>query len=88
MKIVEGFRLRYVMGQATVIGEGVEQVNFSKLIILNSTAAFLWREVESKDFDVETLRDLLVGEYCIDSDVAMNDARRIAQQWIEIGLVR
>ena len=32
MKIKDGFRLRDVMGQATVIGEGVEQVNFNKLM--------------------------------------------------------
>ena len=44
MKIIEGFRLRDVMGQATVIGEGVDQVNFSKLITLNSSAAFLWKK--------------------------------------------
>ena len=39
MKLVEGFRLRDVMGQATVIGEGVEQVNFNKLVTLNESAA-------------------------------------------------
>ena len=44
MKIVEGFVLRDVMGQSTVIGEGVNQVNFNKLIILNETAAFLWKK--------------------------------------------
>ena len=48
MKLIEGFRLRDVLGQATVIGEGTAQVNFNKLITLNSTAAFLWRQVEGK----------------------------------------
>ena len=44
MKIVEGFRLRDVMGQATVIGEGVNQVDFNKLITLNRN--FLWANME------------------------------------------
>lgn len=88
MRIVEGFRLRDVMGQATVIGEGVEQVNFNKLITLNSTAAYLWREVESKDFDAYVLAQLLVQEYGIDENLAQKDAAAILTQWTEIGLVK
>ena len=53
MKIIDGFRLRDVMGQATVIGEGVGQVNFNKLVTLNDSAAYLWKSVEGKEFDAE-----------------------------------
>lgn len=88
MKIVDGFRLRDVMGQATVIGEGVNQVNFNKLITLNASAAFLWRQVEGKEFDVETLKDLLVSEYGIDAQLAENDAEAIAKKWVEAGIVK
>ena len=88
MKIVEGFRLRDVMGQATVIGEGVEQVNFNKLITLNTTAAYLWREIEGKDFDAATLADLLIKEYGIDESLANKDSEAILAKWVEIGLVK
>lgn len=88
MRIIEGFRLRDVMGQATVIGEGVDQVNFNKLITLNSTAAFLWKEIEGKDFDVDMLADLLVGEYGIDKETAQKDAASVAAKWQEIGLAK
>lgn len=88
MKIIEGFRLRDVMGQATIVGEGVNQVNFNKLVTLNSSAAFLWREVEGKDFDLEMLVDLLVGEYGISRERAYDDAKSISDKWIETGLVR
>lgn len=88
MRIIDGFRLRDVMGQATVIGEGVGQVNFSKLITLNSTAAFLWKAVEGKDFDALVLAELLVKEYGIDMELAQKDAESLIAQWVEIGLVR
>lgn len=88
MRIVEGFRLRDVMGQATVIGEGVDQVNFNKLITLNHTAAYLWREVEDKDFDSSVLAQLLVKEYGIDEVLAQKDAAAILNQWTEVGLVK
>ena len=84
---MDGFRLRDVMGQATVIGEGVNQVNFNKLITLNSSAAFLWKAIEGKDFDVETLKSLLIDEYGIDAQLAEKDAESIAKQWSEAGLV-
>lgn len=87
MRIKDGFRLRDVMGQATVIGEGVGQVNFNKLITLNVTAAWLWEQVESKDFDVQTLSDLLVSKYAIDAELARQDAEALVSKWVEIGLV-
>ena len=86
MRLVEGFRLRDVMGQATVIGEGVGQVNFNKLITLNESAAYLWKSVEGKEFDAQTLAGLLVDEYGIDTELAGKDAEAILGQWDEIGL--
>ena len=88
MKIVNGFRLRDVMGQAAVIGEGVDQVNFNKLITLNSTAAYLWKEVEGKDFDASVLAELLVKEYGIDESLAQTDSEQIIDKWVELGLVK
>ena len=88
MKIVEGFRLRDIMGHATVIGEGVDQVNFSKLVTLNESATFLWKQVEGKEFDEEMLANLLIGEYGIDFELAFKDAKAISEKWIETGLVK
>lgn len=87
MKIVEGFRLRDVMGQATVIGEGVGQVNFNKLVTLNESAAYLWKSVEGKEFEIATLAGLLIEKYGIDEALALKDAESISTQWKEIGLV-
>ena len=87
MKIIDGFRLRDVMGQATVIGEGVGQVNFNKLVTLNDSAAYLWKSVEGKEFDAEMLASLLVDKYGISQELAHKDAVDISSQWKEIGLV-
>ena len=88
MKIIDGFILRDVMGQATVVGEGINQVNFSKLVTLNESATFLWKQVEGKEFDEEMLANLLVGEYGIDFELAFKDAKAISEKWIETGLVK
>ena len=88
MRIIEGFILRNVMGQATIVGEGVGQIDFNKLITLNDSAAYLWQSVEDKEFDVQTLANLLVDKYGIDQDTALADAKAIANKWIEIGIIK
>lgn len=86
MRIKDGFRLRDVMGQATVIGEGAAQVDFTKLVILNSSAEFLWKEVEGKEFDADMLASLLIDRYGIEGGLAHKDAETVMSQWKEAGL--
>ncbi|MFI3314785.1 MAG: PqqD family protein [Rikenellaceae bacterium] len=87
MRIIEGFKLRSVAGEMIVSGESVAQIDFNKLIALNESAAYLWNEVEGKDFSIETLADLLVQKYGIDSELATNDATAISQNWLDVGLI-
>ena len=87
MRIVDGFKLRDIMGQKAIIGEGVAQVDFNKMIVLNASAAYLWQSVDGIDFDVAMLQNLLVEKYGIDSDCAERDAAAIAGQWISAGVV-
>ena len=88
MQIIEGFRLRTVLDENVVVPESVGLVNFNKMISLNSTAAFLWKSVEGREFDVQTLADLLVGEYEVDPQTALRDSEALAKKWIEAGIVK
>ncbi len=87
MKIIEGFKLRSVAGEMVVSGEGINQINFNKLIALNSTAAFLWEKVEGTDFDAKSMADLLVGEFEVESAQALRDAQTLLDSWVECGIV-
>lgn len=87
MKIKDGFKLRTLVGEHIVTREGYDQVNFNKMISLNESAAYLWKSVAGRDFDVAELASLLVKEYGIDQDLARHDAQAIADKWVEIGLV-
>ena len=68
MKIIDGFVLRPLGEEFIVIGEGISQINFNKMISLNSTAAFLWENVEGKDFTVEDLTKLLTDNYEVEEE--------------------
>ena len=87
MKIKEGFVLRTICGQSVISGEGKSNVNFSKLVSLNDTAAFLYKAAEGKEFTPETLADLLLEEYEVDRETALKDATALCEQWKEIGII-
>ncbi|MGM9787937.1 MAG: PqqD family protein [Candidatus Cryptobacteroides sp.] len=87
MKIKEGFRLREICGTFVVVPEGIELVNFNKMLSLNESAAYLWKEVEGKDFDVDVLSRLLLEQYEVEEEVARKDAETLLSKWIESGVV-
>ena len=87
MKIKEGFILRTICGQHVVSGEGTANVNFSKLVSLNESAAYLFKKVGNGEFTPDTLADLLLEEYEVDRETALKDAEILCAQWKEIGIV-
>ena len=87
MKIKNGFTLREMCGENIVAADGIENINFNKLISMNATAAFLWKAVEGKEFNVEEMAQFLVDEYQIDMDLAMKDSEDLCKAWIEAGIV-
>lgn len=86
MRIKKGFTLRDICGETIVIGEGKENVDFTNLIRLNESSAYLWRSVGSTEFTPDTLADLLCKEYDVDHDTARTDAAELCQQWKEAGI--
>ena len=87
MRIKNGFRLREICGTYVVVPEGLELVNFNKMLSLNETAAYLWKEVEGKDFDAESLSKLLLEHYDVEEEVARRAAEALLAKWIESGVV-
>ena len=86
MKIKDGFVLREMCGEYIVAAEGLQHINFNKLISLNSTAAFLWKALENKEFTVEDMAQLLVDEYEIDMELASTDSASLIKAWLDAGI--
>jgi len=86
MKLIEGFRLRPLGKEYIVTPESVAQINFNKMISLNSSAAYLWKSVEGREFTPEDLKRLLLDRYDVEEEVAGRDAEAIARTWIEAGI--
>lgn len=88
MKIKEGFVLRTICGQNVISGEGSANVNYSSLISLNETAAFLFKELQGKEFTEENAVDLLLDQYEVDRETAEMDVKALFAKWVEIGLAQ
>ncbi len=85
MRLKEGYILRE-LGDDTVVIGGDTPVDFQRLIPLNSSAAYLWRKVEGREFDVQTLTNLLLEEYEVERPEAEDAAADIARAWIRAGI--
>lgn len=81
MKTRKGYTLRPLGNEYILVAEGLDVVDFSRMISMNGSAAYLWQEVEDKEFDADTLTDLLVEEYEISREVAKNDVEALLQNW-------
>ena len=88
MKIKEGFVLRTICGQNVISGEGSANVNYSSLISLNETAAYLFKELQGKEFTEETAVELLLDQYEVDRETAAKDVKALLAKWVEIGLAQ
>jgi len=87
MKIKEGFTLRTICGESVVIGEGLSQVNFNKMLSLNESAAFLWEKVQGKDFTAEDMVTLLTDHYEVSAERARQDIDNLLKVWQEQGVI-
>ena len=88
MRIKKGFVLREVCGERVIIGEGLGAINFGKMLALNETAGWLWKEAQAMgDFTVEALVDKLCEEYDVDADEARKDVSDIIAEWQNVSVI-
>lgn len=86
MKEKKGFGLREIAGQKVVVAQSVENINFGKVIAMNTAAAYLWEALEGKEFDAQTVADLLMEKYEVEPQRALGDAQKLIEDWRTAGI--
>ena len=79
MRIKTGFELRDVCGEKIVMAYGMENIDFSRIICLNDTAAYLLEAI--------SMARMLCAEYEVDYERALADSEAIIAKWQQEGLV-
>ena len=87
MKIKNGFELREICGEYLIIAHGRENIDFTKVITLNESAADVWNAVVGKSFTVDDMRKAITDLYDVDEDTALKDSEKLLMQWKEAGLL-
>ena len=88
MRIKKGFVLRTVCGENVIVGEGLDAINFGRMLCLNETAAWLWKQaLEQGDFTADSLAAALCNEYDVTPEQALNDVKETINQWTELKVV-
>lgn len=88
MRLKDGFVLRDVCGETVIIGEGLGAVDFGKLLVLNETAAWLWKQaLEMGHFTIGSLAGRLCEEYDVAADTAEADVADIVSEWQRFNVI-
>ena len=87
MKFKEGYKIREIAGEHVVIMQGRFGVDMTRVIALHETSLLLWEKLQGKEFEVETVRDLLLENYEIDEQTATTDAKAWVAQLEECKLI-
>lgn len=88
MRINKGFVLREVGDEKVIVGEGLEAVNFGRLLVLNESAVWLWEQAQAMgDFNVELLANRLCDRYDVTMDEVLKDVTEMIDEWKNIGVV-
>ncbi|HWR99565.1 MAG TPA: PqqD family protein [Prolixibacteraceae bacterium] len=78
MRISDKLKIREIAGEKLVILEREQQVEFTRVMVLNTTSEWLWNQLFGTDFDADKVAALLVSKYEVEESVAQEDA----QKWI------
>lgn len=88
VSIKKDFLIETIANEKVLIGNG-EQINFSRLVILNDTAAFIITELQnqSQAITVESLAQCLVDQYEVGYEEALADVMELLQELERQGVV-
>ena len=79
--IKKDFLIHTIANEKVLIGNG-EQINFSKMLVLNDTAAFIIAELQKQDAPIalEELAQILHEHFEVEYDVAFSDVKELLYQ--------
>lgn len=67
MRLKEGLTVRKVGDDYVIVAPEQGMVDLSKVYSLNETAAWLWEQLQDKDFEFQDLITLIREQYDVDS---------------------
>jgi len=87
MKLRSDLILRTIGSDHLIVDPSQDMVDLSTVYTLNSSAAWLWEELKGKEFNTDTIVELLLENYEVSKDQAASDAAVLLQDFRKQGLL-
>lgn len=81
------YELRTLAGQSILVPASMKNIDFTRVVTLNESAAFLWQGMsKSTRFTISEMATVLEKEYDVDQDTAVADVTRLVEQLVKMGV--
>ena len=87
MKFKKEYKVRDIAGEHVVIMQGKLGSDVTRVVALNETSLFLWGKLQGEEFDVATVKNLLLENYEVAEEIAAADAENWVRKLNECGLL-
>ncbi len=87
MKIRDNFTLRQIADEYIMIAASGDELDYTKAIALNETAAYLIKAAASEVFTAERWEALLLERYDVQADVAKADVQALIASLRKSGVI-
>ena len=88
MRLRGDLTLRKIGNEYMIVEPGKDMVDLSKVYSLNKTAAFLWNELQGRDFSEDDVAEILIEEYGLTPRTAYMDGTKMLQHFMAENLIR
>lgn len=85
MRIKENFTLKKICDENIIISD--YNVDFSKVICISDSGAYLWNTLKDKEFTLKDACDAITNKYDVDHDTAMKDVSELFDKLSSVGIV-
>lgn len=87
MKLIPDLTLREIAGEKMLVLKGSTGIDLTKVVMLNTTAEYLWNSLQEKEFTNEVVEELLIQKYGIEKKQAEIDAENWVRSMINACLI-
>ena len=87
MRIKENLVLRHIGSEYIIIVSDNNSVDLTEVYSLNETSAWIWNQLEGKNFTIEEVVELIQEHYDVDQVTATNDVLAIMEIFRTGGLI-
>jgi hypothetical protein len=87
MKLKQAQEIQEVAGEKMIMAQDREVTGLSNMISPNNTAEWLWQTIGDREFSAESAVEILMDEFEVDRDQAMNDVRTWVDSMLKAGLI-